>query len=270
MRIAHLSDPHFGRIVSVREQEALIESIRTHKCDAVLVTGDLTQRARVSEFKAARDFLCALPEPRLVIPGNHDVHAWWHRPDLRIFNPFRRYKKWISTELEQEITTSNLAVLGLNTAHGLTFQGGRCTDSQVERIHNFFLCQPSDKFKILAVHHPLVALEGIAARDVARNGKQVLVAAAESGVHVVCAGHWHLSYAEMCEVIGVRLLLVMAGTATSDRWRFPQFGMNSWCLVERSPELSVQVYTYDLSTHSFAHSEIFQAEKFPYSTTTKI
>lgn len=266
MRIAHLSDPHFGRIASVGEQEALIESIRTHKCDAVLVTGDLTQRARVSEFKAARKFLCALPAPRLVIPGNHDVHAWWHRPDLRIFNPFRRYKSWISPDLEPKITTANLAVLGLNTAHGLTFQSGRCTNSQVEKVRDFFSSQSSDKFKILAVHHPLTALKKSDMTSVARNGKRVLEAAAESGVDVVCAGHWHLSYTEMYKVAETRLLLSIAGTAISDRWRSPQIGINSWSLIEKERELRVYVYTYDISTCSFNCSVVFRPEVFPNTT----
>ena len=88
MRLAHVSDPHFGRIASLHVQEDLIEDIRAHGCDAILITGDLTQRARRGEFKAAREFLRALPLPYIVIPGNHDMHAWWHRPDLRMLDPF--------------------------------------------------------------------------------------------------------------------------------------------------------------------------------------
>ncbi len=257
MRIAHVSDPHFGRIVSAHVKDDLIDSIRMHDCDAVLVTGDLTQRARRSEFRAASEFLHALPEPRLVIPGNHDVHAWWHHPDLRIFDPLRRYKKWISHELETEIITAGLAVLGLNTAHGLTVKGGRCTSTQIERVQSFFERQPADSFKILAVHHPLSSLTISGLLDTARNGEHLLTVAAEVGVHVVCAGHWHLAHTEVLEIGGARLLISLAGTATSDRWRSPQIGINSWSLIEKNSQgIDVKVYTYEPNARVFKLSDL--------------
>lgn len=252
MRIAHISDPHFGRIVSEHVQEDLIRSIHEHDCDAVLVTGDLTQRARRDEFKAARKWIDALPERRLVIPGNHDVHAWWHRPDLRILDPLRRYKKWISADLEQEITTADLAVLGLNTAHGLTIKRGRCTVEQVERIRDFFSGHSPATFKILAVHHPLAAHRDFEALDVACGGGQLLTVAAESGVHMICAGHWHLANQDIYETAGNRLFICLAGTVTSDRWRAPQRGINSWNLVEKSAhKIEVRVYVYNSNERKF-------------------
>ena len=246
MRVAHISDPHFGRIASTHVQEDLIDSIHTHKCDAVLVTGDLTQRARRSEFRAARGFIQALPEPRLVIPGNHDVHAWWHRPDLRIFNPLRRYKQKISKELEPTIMIPGLAVLGLNTAHGLTVKSGRCTPWHLGRIRKFFTEQSPETFKILAVHHPLSTVGAFPMLDVAHNGEQVLATAAENRVDVVCSGHWHLAHVEIYDTGATRLLLSLAGTAISDRWRTPQMGMNSWNLIEKKSQwIEIQVYVYD-------------------------
>ena len=253
MRLAHVSDPHFGRIASLHVQEDLIEDIRVHGCDAILITGDLTQRARRGEFKAAREFLKALPQPYIVVPGNHDVQAWWHRPDLRMLDPLRRYKRQITRQLEQSITVQGLAVLGLNTAYGFTVKGGRCTAQQVKRVQSFFSEQPPNTLKVLAVHHPLSVLRVSEELDLARGGDKLFAVAAEAGVTVVCAGHWHCAHVEVCIEGGNELIVSIAGTATSNRWRAPQIEMNSWNLIETGDRsLEVQIRTYDVRTRTFS------------------
>ena len=253
MRLAHVSDLHFGRIASRHIQEDLIDDICVHGCDAILITGDLTQRARRGEFKAAREFLEAIPQPYIVVPGNHDVHAWWHRPDLRMLDPLRRYKRQLTRQLEQAITAPGLAVLGLNTAYGFTVQGGRCTARQVERVQSFFSEQPPGTFKVLAVHHPLTALKVSEQLDPARDGEKLFAAAAEAGVTVVCAGHWHRAHVEVCIEGGSEMVVSIAGTATSDRWRAPQTEMNSWNLIETGDRnLEVQIRTYDRHARTFS------------------
>ncbi len=253
MRLAHVSDPHFGRIASPHIQEDLLEDIRVHGCDAILISGDLTQRARRGEFKAAREFLNALSQPYIVVPGNHDVHAWWHRPDLRMLDPLRRYKRQLTRQLEQSITVQGLAVLGLNTAYGFTVKGGRCTAEQIKRVQSFFSEQPPNTLKVLAVHHPLTALKASEKLDLARGGDKLFAAAAEAGVRVVCAGHGHCAYVEVCIEGGNELVVSIAGTATSDRWRAPQTEMNSWNLIETGDRnLEVQIRTYDRDTRTFS------------------
>ena len=253
MRLAHVSDPHFGRIASLHVLEDLIEDICAHGCDAILITGDLTQRARRGEFKAAREFLKALPQPYIVVPGNHDMHAWWHRPDLRMLDPLRRYKRQLTKQLEPAIAIQGLAVLGLNTTYGFTVQGGRCTAQQVKRVQSFFSEQPPDTLKVLAVHHPLTALSESENLDLARGGEKLIAAAAEAGVTVVCAGHWHCAHVEVCIAGGSELVVSIAGTATSDRWREPQTEMNSWNLIETGGRnLEVQIRKYDRHTRTFS------------------
>jgi 3',5'-cyclic AMP phosphodiesterase CpdA len=70
--IAHLLDPHFGRIEPATVQ-ALIATVSEARPDVVLVSGDFTQRAKAHEFQEARRFLDALPSPKIVVPGNHDI-----------------------------------------------------------------------------------------------------------------------------------------------------------------------------------------------------
>ncbi len=74
-RIAHLSDIHFGandpNIVA-----ATIDWLKEKKPDLVIISGDLTQRARVAQFQDAANYLQALRQNELrllVIPGNHDI-----------------------------------------------------------------------------------------------------------------------------------------------------------------------------------------------------
>jgi 3',5'-cyclic AMP phosphodiesterase CpdA len=54
--IAHLSDLHFGRI-DPAVLPALARAVVETAPDLVVISGDLTQRARVSEFKAAALFV---------------------------------------------------------------------------------------------------------------------------------------------------------------------------------------------------------------------
>ena len=66
MRIAHLSDLHFGK-----HDEALAEGLANEVAgqapDLVVVSGDFTQRGTVPEFEAARAFLAALGADHLPI-----------------------------------------------------------------------------------------------------------------------------------------------------------------------------------------------------------
>ena len=54
--IAQISDLHFGHH-DPAVAEALLASLQGSSSDLVVVSGDLTQRARRHEFIAARDFL---------------------------------------------------------------------------------------------------------------------------------------------------------------------------------------------------------------------
>ena len=82
-RIVHLSDIHFGR-VDQAVVERVIEKVNEIFPDVVVVSGDLTQRAKTAEFLEAKRFLEKLPKPQIVVPGNHDV------PLYNVFDRFFR------------------------------------------------------------------------------------------------------------------------------------------------------------------------------------
>src|SRR5258705_9934060 len=119
--IVHLSDLHFGR-VDHDLLDPLIQSVVAIKPDLVAVSGDLTQRARSHQFREARAFLDRLPQPQIVVPGNHDVPL--HNVFSRFLQPLEKYRRYITVDLQPFFTDEEIAVLGVNTARSLTIKGG--------------------------------------------------------------------------------------------------------------------------------------------------
>jgi predicted MPP superfamily phosphohydrolase len=134
--IVHLSDLYFGRLDS-DILPALILDILAAKPDVIVVSGDLTQRARRHEFRQARNFLNALPFPKIVVPGNHDVPLY--NVISRGLRPFTNYRRYIGHDLEPGFADSEIAVLGINTARSFTFKNGRINRRQVAATRG---CKP--------------------------------------------------------------------------------------------------------------------------------
>ena len=251
MRIVHLSDIHFGRIAYPEIVDVLLGEVNGMAADLVVISGDLTQRARPWQFRRAVAMIRALEAPALVLPGNHDIHAWWHRPELRLSDPLRRYKQFVSMQTSPSYERNGLSVLGVNTVHGWTIKGGRCPDGMRARIRDYFGEQPSNAFRILVAHHPLAGAGVAGALDIARGSRRVLEAAACAGVDLVLCGHWHLSHVEAASE--GRVVIAFAGTATSDRWRAPQEGANHFNVVEVCAErFSVEERRYSPQKRAFA------------------
>ncbi len=231
MRIAHLADLHFGRIAHAGIVEALVRDVHEQGVDLVVVSGDLTQRARPREYRQAAAFLGALGAPSLVVPGNHDVYPWWH-PVHRLCRPRGRFDRWITAERYPTFEKPGVAVLGMDSATGRTIKRGRLGKSVCRRMAEYFAGKEESTLKVVAVHHPLAAVDADGAGEVARGGRAVLRAAAAAGVQVVLSGHWHISYVEAVEVAGRQMVLAQAGSAASNRWRWPQEGANTYQAVQ--------------------------------------
>jgi len=126
--IVHLSDLHFGR-VDPRVLGAMAEEIADAAPDIVVVSGDMTQRAKTEEFVAARAFLDSLPVPWIGVPGNHDVPLY--NVFKRAFLPFSRYRRHIAAVTEPFWSDDEIAICGVNTARSLTFKDGRINRQQL-------------------------------------------------------------------------------------------------------------------------------------------
>src|SRR6476659_4457171 len=155
--LVHLSDIHFGR-VDEQLLAPLTESINQLKPHLVAVSGDLTQRARSVEFKAARAFLDSLPQPQIVVPGNHDVPL--HNVFTRFAKPLHKYRRYITDDLRPLFYDDEIAVLGVNTARSLTIKGGRINQEQADWMRDRLCSFDSKMVKLVVTHHPFDIPEG--------------------------------------------------------------------------------------------------------------
>ncbi|MGD9508128.1 MAG: metallophosphoesterase [Geminicoccaceae bacterium] len=198
-RIAHISDLHFGRI-NPAVVEGLIHSLQQAKPDLVVVSGDFTQRARHSEFAAARAFLDRLPAPVFAVPGNHDLPSY----DLfeRAWDPYRRYRRYISPDLEPVRRDEEVGMVGIKSSRRMplatNWAVGHVGRRQLQRALARLDAMPEGLVRIVVVHHPLLLPEA-PTRPLARHAftggaQRALEALARCKVQLVLSGHLHLSY----------------------------------------------------------------------------
>lgn len=262
MKIAHVSDVHFGRIADSHIVDVLVREINTENVDAVVVSGDLTQRARRKEYRAAANMLEAFRAPVLVVPGNHDVYPYW-RPVKRMFSSVGRYKRFISSDLTPSVITKGVAILGVNSAHGLTIKGGRIRRKEREVISAFFSEEaPGNAFKILAVHHHLSRLGGLWRHDIVRGAKAGMDTVAEAGIDLILCGHLHVAHVEEVETVaGQTVVVASAGTATSNRGRKWDAAKNYYNLISVNAdafEINQRCYNPTEQTYDSVGSTTFE------------
>jgi 3',5'-cyclic AMP phosphodiesterase CpdA len=225
--IVHLSDIHFGSIDEAL-MAPLVDAIGEAKPDLVAVSGDLTQRARSHQFKAARAFLDVLPAPQIVVPGNHDVPL--HNVFDRFLRPLDKYRRYITADLRPFHQDDEISVLGVNTAIALTIKGGRVTEHQVNWMLEKFRSLDPGIVKIVVTHHPFDLPAGHDERHLVGRARMAMEALASCGVDVFLAGHLHTSHtihtATRYQIKGHSALVIQAGTATSTRSRGEQNSFN--------------------------------------------
>ena len=89
-RLFHISDVHFG-VEDRAALDAVARAIADERPDALVCTGDLTQRAKHSEYARAAEWFASLGVPVVLEPGNHDMP--YYNPWERFTDPFRRYER---------------------------------------------------------------------------------------------------------------------------------------------------------------------------------
>lgn len=254
MTIVHLSDLHFGKIAHPRIVDALVAELNRRRPTLVAISGDLTQRARPHEYEAAAEMIDAIEAPVLVVPGNHDVYPWW-RPVSRIFNPLKRYRRYVSTDLAPTFVDDGLSVLGVNSAHGRTIKGGRIGSEMRRTIDDHFDGTSDGIFKVLVVHHHLTRIQALGPHDIAGNARQTLVTASRQGIDLILCGHLHVSHIEPLPVspAGHRVVIASAGTATSSRGRHSNRDTNFFNVIEVGQDaFTIEEWKYDLESKAFS------------------
>lgn len=217
-RLIHVSDLHFGTELPALV-DGLLQSSAEFAPHLAVVSGDLTQRARAAQFASARRFLCQLPCPALVVPGNHDL-APLYSPLERLVAPLARYRRALRDVSCERWQDEEVAVVGLSSVQPLRVKEGSITPAQVLALREGLARAPA-ALRMIAVHHPVLP------RHSARSAALVQALAA-SDVAVCLSGHLHVSShgapgaGEREGLPAVELpgmLLLQAATATSQRLR---------------------------------------------------
>ncbi|MDQ2746570.1 MAG: metallophosphoesterase [Acidobacteriota bacterium] len=262
-KIVHISDVHFGRI-----DYAVVKSLRGKIVeiapDLIVVSGDLTQRAKSAEFVEAKEFLDSLPPPQIVVPGNHDVPMY--NVFDRFLNPLEKYKKYITEDLEPFYADDEIAVAGINTARSLTIKDGRINAEQIASVRRKMCGLPDEILKIIVTHHPFDLPENHTVEsDIVENAASAMQAFADCGADVFLSGHLHISsISETASryklASGRSALVVQAGTATSTRGRGEA---NSFNVLEfNAPNLAVKRFECENSADGFAEAQIKHYEQY--------
>jgi 3',5'-cyclic AMP phosphodiesterase CpdA len=261
MRIAHLSDPHFGTAVPA-VRGALLGELLANPPDLILVTGDITQRARRDQFVEARDFLRALPPvPKLCLPGNHDLPLF----DVftRALQPYDHYRRHISAELEPVFIDQRIAVLCIDATSRLRHKDGALSAEQIDRTAAK-LARQTQPFRLVATHQPLAALDGRDQRNVAHGARRALDRWIAAGADLFLGGHIHLPYCLEVRTTDRRdsSVLAQAGTCVSRRVRdgIPN-SYNLITLQQQAGERRMQIERrdYDAASGRFAPARRHEA-----------
>jgi 3',5'-cyclic AMP phosphodiesterase CpdA len=252
--LVHLSDLHFGRI-DERLIAPLTHTISALDADLLVVSGDLTQRARRGQFRAARQFLDTLALPRIVVPGNHDVPLY--NVFKRFAGPLDNYRRYIAENVEPEFVDAEIAVIGVNTARSLTFKNGRINAVQMARIRDRLLPLPAPLVRIVVTHHPFDLPPRLAGNELVGRAGLAMQAFADSGVDLLLAGHVHASHSanssERYPIDGYAALVIQAGTATSTRRRGESNSFN--VLRIDAPRVSVERWSWNEQRAAFVLAE---------------
>ncbi|QGZ42003.1 3',5'-cyclic AMP phosphodiesterase CpdA [Pseudoduganella flava] len=248
--LVHLSDIHFGRVDDrlLAPLRATVEAVQPH---VVVVSGDLTQRARSAQFQAARAWLDTLPQPQIVVPGNHDIPLY--NVAARFLTPLTKYRRYITPNLAPEYVDDEIAVMGLNTARSLTIKDGRVNRDQVARLQERMAKVDQRLTRIVVTHHPFDLPEQFDEDDLVDRAPMAMEAFARCGVDLLLAGHLHASHsgnsARRYKIAGYAALVVQAGTATSTRGRGETNSFNVLRIDQE--EIQVERYGWKEETGAF-------------------
>jgi len=192
IRIAHLSDIHFGG-EDKPAVEAAIDELNRFAPDLTVVTGDVTLNGLPEEFRAARDWLHRLPQPLLITPGNHDTPYW--NLLLRALVPFERYERFIGPASASAYDAPGLSARTLNSARGAQPRPDWSKGAIDMNRLTMLGWSSAPALKVFGCHHPLIDIPHAPVTGHTRGGRAAAAMLAEQRVELVLTGHVHIPFA---------------------------------------------------------------------------
>ncbi len=214
--LLQISDTHFGT-----EQPAVVQALLAlaaqQRPDLVVLSGDITQRARPSQFRAARSFADQLGAPVLAIPGNHDIALF--NLMARALYPYAAYTNAFGHDLEPVFTSAQLMVVGVKTTRRYRHKHGEVSADQVQRVAQLLQTATPDQLRVVVVHQPIAVAHPSDVNNRLRGHADAQRTWAAAGADIVMSGHIHLSYVLPLTDLPRPMWVVQAGTAVSRRLR---------------------------------------------------
>ncbi|WAC24992.1 metallophosphoesterase family protein [Blastomonas sp. SL216] len=208
----HASDLHFG----AEDSAALAwfaDQVTEEQPDAVIITGDLTMRARSAEFAAAQAWLAELGRPVLIEPGNHDLP--YFNPVRRIWRPYGRVMR-LQEQLHDGVMLDHVQLVSLRTTARaqlrLNWSKGRVGKRALhEALHALGDADHATKLRLVLAHHPLIEAETQTSGRTT-GGRAALEALTAAGADAVLSGHVHDPFDLNVDTPAGSIRLIGAGT----------------------------------------------------------
>jgi 3',5'-cyclic AMP phosphodiesterase CpdA len=239
--LMQISDLHAGPPFRQDIAEVVARQAHEVRPDLLIISGDFVQRAALPwQWNTITTYLETLPTPRLVVPGNHDVPLF--DPLSRMFAPMRYYTRHISSDLTPTFDLPGLLVVGGNSAHGWTTDGGYVGRRQQQALGERFASASADTCRVMVLHHPVVQAPGNRHKSRISNAAAIWKLMQQWGVDLFLCGHVHFSFVDLCagpdgappaaalERQGI--VIGQSGTTTSRRGRGVDRDKNSFNLIE--------------------------------------
>lgn len=216
-----ISDTHFGT-ESAPVVEALVRMVVAQAPTLVVLSGDLTQRARPAQFRAARAFVDRLHAPAtLVIPGNHDIALF--NLVSRVVRPYANHRRVFGDELEPSFESADLLVVSVNTTRAYLHERGVVSDAQIERVARRLEQARARQLRVVVTHQPVHVTRAQDRDELLRGAERAVRRWARAGADLILGGHSHLPFVralhEHYAELARRVWVVQAGTAVSSRLR---------------------------------------------------
>jgi len=257
--LLHISDLHFGPPFLDGIGGSLLEIAPTLGVQAIIASGDFTQRAKRSQFQAARRFLDRLPPvPKVLVPGNHDVPLY--RVFERLARPFDLYREHLTSHLDGVLNLDQAVVVWLNsTSPRRAISNGRIHLDQLAYCEETLASVPRETVKIVVAHHHFMPAPDFERDQTMPQARRALDRFVTLGVDMILGGHLHRAYiGNSLDVYAGAdrehgIIIVQCGTTTSRRGRGREREKNSFNLIEIDGKLlHVTHYLYFDDIGSFA------------------
>ena len=251
MRIIQISDLHFG-MHNPAIIEPFFEDLAVLKPEIIIISGDVTQRAMQEQYQQLQVFLKRLPAPFLIVPGNHDIPLY--DPFSRLFHPFKRYKQYISSQLESSFCNEEVNILGVNSVTPYKIKDGTLDHQTLNLIKNHF-SSTSSQLNILFFHHNLNYFSGM--HHPLNDAQEFINYLKDSPIHVVCTGHLHYATLKLISKNEVgSCALLHAGSLCCQRTKDK---MNSFYLID-SNNLKCTIDWRVFNTNSFSSHQMYSLD----------